>query len=103
MIKYNIYLGLNDKDTLKQKIDTTKARKEVYNILLKNNIKAYTIYLVNGVFTNEKNEITKEKTLKIEVLDIKKEDILKSINEFKKVLNQESVLLEEEKKEISFL
>lgn len=103
MIKYNIYVGLNDKDTLKQKIDTTKAKKEVYNILLKNNIKAYTIYLVNGVFTNEKNEITKEKTLKIEVLDIKKEDILKSIKEFKKVLNQESILLEEEKKEVSFL
>ena len=103
MIKYNIYLGLNDKDTLKQKIDTTKAKKEVYNILLKNNIKAYTIYLVNGVFTNEKNEITKEKTLKIEVLDIKKEDILESIKEFKKVLNQESILLEEEKKEVSFL
>ena len=95
MIKYNVYLGLNDKDTLEQKIDTTKAKKEVYNILLKNNIKAYTIYLVNGVFTNEKNEITREKTLKIEVLDIKKDDILKSIKEFKKVLNQESVLLEE--------
>ena len=103
MIKYNVYIGLNDKDTLNQIIDTTKARKEVYNILLKNNIKAYTIYLVNGVFTNDKNEITKEKTLKLEVLDIKKEDILKSIKEFKKVLNQESILLEEEKKEISFL
>ena len=103
MIKYNIYLGLNDKDTIKQIIDTTKAKKEVYNILLKNNIKAYTIYLVNGVFTNEKNEITREKTLKIEVLDIQKDDILESIKEFKKVLNQESVLLEEEVKKINFI
>ena len=103
MIKYNIYLGLNDKDTLKQIIDTTKAKKEVYNILLKNNIKAYTIYLVNGVFTNEENEITKEKTLKIEVLDIKKDDIIKSIKELKKVLNQESVLLEEEVKKVNFI
>lgn len=103
MIKYNIYLGLNDKDTLKQKIDTSKAKKEVYKILLKNNIKAYTIYLVNGVFTNEKNDITREKTLKIEVLDIKKDDILKSIKEFKKALNQESILLEIEKKEVNFL
>lgn len=103
MIKYNIYVGLNDRETLKQIIDTTKAKKEVYNILLKNNIKAYTIYLVNGVFTNEKNEITKEKTLKLEVLDIKKEDILKAIQEIKKALNQESILLEEEKKEVSFL
>lgn len=103
MIKYNIYVGLNDKEELKQKIDTTKAKKEVYNILLKNNIKGYTIYLVNGVFTNEKNEITKEKTLKIEVLDIKKDDILKSIKELKIKLNQESILLEEEVKKINFI
>jgi hypothetical protein len=103
MIKYNIYIGLNDKEKLKQIIDTSKARKEVYNILLKNNIKGYTIYLVNGVFTNEKNEITKEKTLKVEVLDIKKDDILRSIKELKKVLNQESILLEEEVKKINFI
>ena len=103
MIKYNVYIGLNDKEELKQIIDTTKAKKEVYNILLKNNIKAYTIYLVNGVFTNEENEITKEKTLKIEVLDIKKDDIIKSIKELKKVLNQESVLLEEEVKKVNFI
>ena len=103
MIKYNIYIGLNDKDTLKQKIDTTKAKKEVYNILLKNNIKGYTIYLVNGVFTNEKNEITREKTLKLELLDIKKDDILKSIQELKKVLNQESILLEEKIKKVNFI
>ena len=103
MIKYNIYIGLNDREELKQIIDTTKAKKEVYNILLKNNIKGYTIYLVNGVFTNEKNEITREKTLKLEILDIKKDDILKAIQEIKKALNQESVLLEEEVKKINFI
>ena len=103
MIKYNIYIGLNDKEELKQIIDTSKARKEVYNILLKNNIKGYTIYSVNGVFTNEVGDITREKTLKLEVLDIKKEDILKAIQEIKKALNQESVLLEEEVKKVNFI
>lgn len=90
-------------DLKKQKIDTTKAKKEVYNILLKNNIKGYTIYSVNGVFTNEVGDITREKTLKLEILDVKKEDILKAIQEFKKVLNQESILLEEEVKKINFI
>lgn len=93
MIKYNVYVGLNDKEELKQKIDTTKAKKEVYNILLRNNIKAYTIYLVNGVFTNEKNEITREKTLKLEVLDIKKEDILKAIQEIKKNIKSREYII----------
>lgn len=103
MLKYNIYIGLNDKELLKQIIDTTKARKMVYQTLLKNGIVAYTIYLVNGVFTNEVGKITKEKTLKIEVLDTKKSKIVKSIKEMKKLLNQESVLLEIEKKDINFI
>lgn len=103
MLKYNIYIGLNDKDLLKQVIDTTKAKRLVYQTLLKNKIVAYTIYLVNGVFTNEVGEITKEKTLKIEVLDTEKDSILKSIKEMKKLLNQESVLLEIEKKDINFI
>lgn len=103
MLKYNIYIGLNDRELLKQVIDTTKARKMVYQTLLKNGIVAYTIYLVNGVFTNEVGKITKEKTLKIEVLDTKKSKIVKSIKEMKKLLNQESVLLEIEKKDINFI
>lgn len=103
MIKYNVYIGLNDKEKLKQIIDTKKAKNEVYEILLKNNIKGYTIYLVNGVFTNENGDITKEKTLKVELLDIKKDDILKAIQEIKKTLNQECILLEEEKKEVNFI
>lgn len=103
MIKYNVYIGLNDKEKLKQIIDTKKAKNEVYKILLKNNIKGYTIYLVNGVFTNEVGDITREKTLKIELLDIKKDDILKAIQEIKKALNQECILLEEEKKEVNFI
>ena len=103
MNKFNIYVGLNDKDLLKQIIDTKKAKNMVYSTLLKNDIKAYTIYNVNGVFTNEKGKITKEKTLKIEILDTEMESILKAIKEMKLTLNQESILLEIEKKEISFI
>ncbi len=37
----NLYIGLNDKDTKVQKIDTIEAYKIVYNILLNNGIKRY--------------------------------------------------------------
>ena len=33
IIKYNIYVGLNDKDSKKQEISTRKARDEVIKIL----------------------------------------------------------------------
>jgi hypothetical protein len=103
MIKYNIYVGLNDRQLLKQVIDSTKARNIVYKALLNSGIVAYTIYGVSGVFTNEIGKITREKTLKIEILDTKKCKVLKAIKEIKKLLNQESVLLEMEKKDISFI
>ena len=62
------------------------------------------MYEVMGVFKHiEDGVIVFEKSLKIELLEVKEEEVIKSIQELKKALNQESILLEKEKKEISFL
>ena len=103
IIKYNIYIGLNDKDSKKQEISTRRAREEVIKILNNNNINGLTMYVVDGVFKHETGEIVFEKSLKVELLEIEEMDVLKSIKELKKALNQESILLEKEKKEIKFL
>lgn len=103
--KYSLYIGLNDKDLLKQ-IKTMKEYKKIINDeLLKNNINAYSIYNVNGVFTNNDKITTIEKTLKIEILnnDILKDDIIKIINNLKIKLNQESIMLEYEVKKVNFI
>ena len=60
-MKYQLYLGLNDKDTKLQKIDTIEAYKMVENILLNNEITGYTIYQARGVFKHENGAITQEK------------------------------------------
>ena len=101
--KYNIYIGLNDKDSKKQEISTRRAKEEAIKILNNNNITGLTIYEVEGVFKHEDGFITYEKSLKVELLEVEKEDVLKSIEELKKALNQESILLEEEEKKISFI
>lgn len=103
--KYSLYIGLNDKDLLKQ-IKTMKEYKKIINDeLLKSNINAYSIYNVNGVFTNNEKITTIEKTLKVEILnnDILKDDIIKIINNLKIKLNQESIMLEYEVKKVNFI
>ena len=103
IIKYNIYIGLNDKDSKKQEVSTRRAKEKTIKILNNNNITGLTMYEVTGVFKHDTGEVVFEKSLKVELLEVKKEDFLKSIEELKTALNQESILLEEEKKEISFI
>ena len=103
MIKYNIYIGLNDKDSKKQEVSTRRAKEETIKILNANNITGLTMYEVAGVFKHEDGAMTFEKSLKVELLEVKEEEVIKSIEELKGALNQESILLEKEEKEVSFL
>lgn len=103
MIKYNIYIGLNDKDSKKQEVSTRRAKEEVIKILNANNITGLTLYEVTGVFKHEDGTLTFEKSLKVELLEVEEEEVLKSIKELKNALNQESILLEKEKKEVNFI
>lgn len=103
IIKHNLYIGLNDKDSKKQEISTRRAREEVIKILNNNNINGLTMYVVDGVFKHENGQIVFEKSLKVELLEVEENEVLKSIQELKKVLNQESIMLEKEKKEINFI
>ena len=103
MIKYNIYIGLNDKDSKKQEVSTRRAKEKTIEILNNNNITGLTMYEVMGVFKHEDGFITYEKSLKVELLEVEKNDVLKSIEELKRALNQESILFEEEEKKISFI
>ena len=103
IIKYNIYIGLNDKDSKKQEVSTRKAKEEVIKILNDNNITGLTMYEVTGVFKHETGEVVFEKSLKVELLEVEEEEVLKSIQELKRALNQESIMLEKEQKEVNFI
>lgn len=103
MIKYNIYIGLNDKDSKKQEVSTRRAKEKTIEILNNNNITGLTMYEVTGVFKHEDGTLTFEKSLKVELLEVEEKDVLKSINELKTALNQECIMLEEEKKQVNFI
>ena len=101
-MKYQLYLGLNDKDTKLQKIDTVEAYKMVENILLNNEITGYTIYQARGVFKHENGAITQENTLIIEMIFVEEELVDDIIQTLKTIFNQESIMKTKQDMMITF-
>ncbi len=100
--KYILNVGLNDKDSKIQKIDSIEAYKIVENTLLNNGLSGYTIYKGKGLYKHDNGEITQENTLIIEVLFATDDIINKIIKILKQVLNQESILKQVQEITISF-
>ncbi len=100
--KYILNVGLNDKDTKLQKIDSIEAYKIVENTLLNNGLSGYTIYQGKGLYKHDSGEITQENTLIIEILFSDDKTINNIINILKQVLNQESILKQVQEITISF-
>ena len=96
--KYTLYIGLNDKDTKTQLIDTETSYKIVGDILTQNDLD-YTISTAQGGYTHENGEKVVENTLRVELLEFGasiKENILKASKEIKYLLNQESIAFQVE-------
>lgn len=100
--KYILNVGLNDKDTKTQKIDSVEAYKIVENTLLNNGLLGYTIYQGKGLFKHEDGTITQENTLIIEVIYTNDKTINNIITILKQVLNQEMILKQVQEITISF-
>lgn len=95
MEKFTLYLGLNDKDSKQQKINTIEAYKIVSNILAAD-FGGGTIFEAQGIYRHDDGSIVYEKTLRIEILFAKFEQIKFLVNELKKIFNQESIAVQRE-------
>lgn len=97
MTKYNLTIGLLDKDSKVQEIGTVHATKLVTRIVIAK-IGFGTILDANGVYTHDDGTIVTEPSIRIEILDtegtISKDKIVELASELKIALNQESILLE---------
>ena len=95
MEKFTLYLGLNDKDTKKQKVSTREAYTYVSKIIA-SEFGGGTIYEARGVYTHEGGETIEEKTLRIELLFTTFEKVKTFVNTLKTAFNQESVIVQKE-------
>jgi PII-like signaling protein len=94
MLKYTIIVGLNDKDTKKQEISTESAYQIIFKTLQSNGIEGATLTEVKGFYTHNNGDIVIENSIKIELLFIERATATATAKELRKILNQESVVLE---------
>lgn len=95
MKKVTLYVGLNDKDTKTQKVDTMEANKITMNIITSYTDGA-TIYNATGIYKHEDGTIVLENTLKIELYEVSDEALTAIIDTLKRTLNQEAIIKQTE-------
>lgn len=83
--KTEYYIGLNDKDTHKQKYSTGTFIKMLCGIMKASSIDNFTLSIVTGYYKGEP-----ETTLKLELVNDYLMDI--TISEIKELFNQECIL-----------
>lgn len=105
MIKTLLTVGLNDKDTEQQEVETSEAKNIIANILLNQfNIFAFTMAECSGVYKMQStNNIIFENSIRVEIATDDELTLIDAIiTALKKELNQESIMIEKEIKEIYF-
>ena len=94
--KYTLYVGLNDKDSKIQKVNTVEAYKIIENLLLNLNVEGATIFEAKGLYKHDSGEYVIENTLRIEIMFVEKPIIKQLVDSIKLILNQESVAVQRE-------
>lgn len=106
MYKYNIYIGMFDKDTKQQELSNTDFFNTVRKVMRLHNINCYSIYKCKGHFQHEDGTIVCEPSINVEFIsNVVYHQLSKTTSDIKKqlceLLNQESVLIT--KQEIQIL
>lgn len=99
--KYTMYLGTNDKDTLKQELPTETIREQMHEICMKH-ADGYTMSIMEGYYRDEAGNPTNEVTLVYVFFDTPLESVKKIMDEALVKFNQSSILLEEDKSKSIF-
>lgn len=99
MYKHTLTIGLNDKDTLKQEIPTSKFMSIISNAVGDCTIKEGA----TGYYTMRNGVKVVEKSLTVEKFGGSKKAIIEVAKYLKQVLNQEAIILTTERSNSSFI
>ena len=93
--KFTLFVGLNDKDSRQQEINTVDAYKIISNMIT-TTFDGGTVIEATGIYKHQDGTFTTETTLRIEILFASEEQIRPFVQELKKVLNQETIAVQKE-------
>lgn len=96
MIRYVLTMGLNDKDTKTQKIQTLEAYKMVENVIKSLQFEGATIYESKGLYRHSNGEYVTETSLRMEFLFATENQIRNLVSILKSAFNQESIAVQVE-------
>jgi len=99
---YEIYAGLNDKDEKRQLFSTDIAEKAV-KTYLQNNFEGSTLAISKGLYKHENGQRVTENTIVIKLLDAPENNVITLCEYLKKLLNQESIMLQKTAANVSFI
>lgn len=91
---YNLFLGLNDKDSKKQEFTTIDAYK-ICSKLATKKFDGCTITQAQGYYRDSNNNLVLENTLQIQIATNDKKAILQYCKLLKTIFNQECILIYE--------
>ena len=94
-LKYTLYIGLNDKDTYEQLINTEDAIEKADQIVAKY-AGGYTQMTARGGWTNDDGTMGHENTMVYIIYDIDEASLTAMLNELLKEFNQSSILVEKD-------
>ena len=103
MIQHVLFLGLNDKDSKVQEVNTIDAYKITMRAVIRAGYTGATITEATGFYTHEDGVTVIEKSLRIEILNANDHNTAALIEDLKGLFNQESILLEKHNTSIQFI
>lgn len=92
--KYVLFVGLFDKDTKTQKIDSLTAANIINNIIITNGLDGATVSNATGIYKHTNGQIIIEPSVRVELLFTTEKQIKNICTAIKTALNQESVAVE---------
>jgi len=100
--KYVLSIGLFDKDTHELEISVDAAQKLV-NSEVASRFDGATVYSADGVYRHNDGSTVREPTIRVELLYTDRAKVVDFARWAKKILNQESVLLEQIQEDADFI
>lgn len=93
--KYSFYIGLNDKDSKVQVMETLTASNIINRVFIENGVDGATLTSGKGIYKHDNGAVVIEETIIVQVYEFGAPINVRQICEdLKRLLNQESIAVE---------